>query len=38
MTQGEAELPRTFDSSVRTIIGRAGAIATHAIDLWPKEV
>jgi L-lactate dehydrogenase len=24
--------------SVPTIIGRPGVIATHAIDLWPKEV
>ncbi len=24
--------------SVPTVVGRAGVVATHAIDLWPKEV
>jgi L-lactate dehydrogenase len=24
--------------SVPTIVGRAGVVGTHAIDLWPKEV
>ena len=24
--------------SVPTVVGRAGVVATHEIDLWPKEV
>ena len=29
---------RDVSISVPTVVGRAGVVATHEIDLWPKEV